>query len=159
MGRLQVEVQGARIGREGRERGRRRVCGRGSGRPIGSLGGSREQATEDLFCRSDRFKCGVHSTLSKPRQRTGMRLSILLRLQHFRLRPCWNHQRSVRRTKEDEWHFTLAKSKILPLAMLRSISLKTNHRMPKKGVRLADCAFRRFSELNLAKAVSFIDEG
>lgn len=101
MGRLQVEVQGARIGREGRERGRRRVCGRGSGRPIGSLGGSREQATEDLFCRSDRFKCGVHSTLSKPRQRTGMRLSILLRLQHFRLRPCWNHQRSVRRTKKD----------------------------------------------------------
>jgi hypothetical protein len=65
MGRLQVEVQGAHIGREGRERGRRRVCGRGSGRPIGSLGGSREQATEDL-CRSDRFKCGVHSTLSKP---------------------------------------------------------------------------------------------
>lgn len=51
--------------------------------------------------RSDRFKCGVHSTLSKPRQRTGMRLSILLRLQHFRLRPCWNHQRSVRRTKKD----------------------------------------------------------
>eukprot|EP00970_Alexandrium_tamarense_P019830 scaffold14513_cov276-Alexandrium_tamarense.AAC.2 len=48
MGRLQVEVQGARIGREGRERGRRRVCGRVSGRPIGSLGGSREQEMEDL---------------------------------------------------------------------------------------------------------------